>query len=49
MALQIEGRFTKEEIFELYANQIYLGNRGTFAIHGLARPRGVISARMFAT
>lgn len=34
MALQIEGRFTKEEIFELYANQIYLGNRGTFAIHG---------------
>jgi penicillin-binding protein 1B len=35
MALQLEQRFTKEQIFELYANQVYLGNRGSFAIHGL--------------
>jgi penicillin-binding protein 1B len=34
MALELEGRFTKQQIFELYANQIYLGNRGSFAIHG---------------
>jgi penicillin-binding protein 1B len=34
MALLLEHRFTKQEIFELYANQIYLGNRGSFAIHG---------------
>jgi penicillin-binding protein 1B len=34
VALQLEQRFTKEQIFELYANQIYLGNRGSFAIHG---------------
>ena len=36
VALQLEQRFTKEEIFELYANEIYLGNRGSFAIHGFA-------------
>ena len=34
MALVIENRFTKEEIFELYCNEVYLGNRGSFAIHG---------------
>lgn len=34
MALLLEQRFTKEQIFELYANQVYLGNRGSFAIHG---------------
>jgi penicillin-binding protein 1B len=34
VALQLERRFTKEKIFELYANQIYLGNRGSFAIRG---------------
>jgi penicillin-binding protein 1B len=34
MALELERRFTKRQIFELYANQIYLGNRGSFAIHG---------------
>jgi penicillin-binding protein 1B len=33
-ALQLEQRFTKQRIFELYANEIYLGNRGSFAIHG---------------
>lgn len=34
VALELEHRFTKAEIFELYANEIYLGNRGSFAIHG---------------
>jgi penicillin-binding protein 1B len=34
MALILEHRFNKAEIFELYANEIYLGNRGSFAIHG---------------
>ena len=29
LSVQIERRFTKEQIFELYANQIYLG-RGTY-------------------
>lgn len=34
MALILEHRFSKERILELYANEVYLGNRGSFAIHG---------------
>jgi penicillin-binding protein 1B len=36
VSLELEHRFTKQQIFELYANEIYLGNRGSFAIHGFA-------------
>jgi penicillin-binding protein 1B len=34
VALQLEQRFSKQQIFEFYANEIYLGNRGSFAIRG---------------
>ena len=34
MAAEIDERFSKQQIFELYANEIYLGNRGSFAIRG---------------
>jgi penicillin-binding protein 1B len=34
VALELEHRFTKKEIFEFYANEVYLGNRGSFAIRG---------------
>jgi len=34
MALEIDQRFSKQQIFELYANEVYLGNRGSFAIRG---------------
>ncbi len=34
MALLLEHRFTKQQIFELYANEVYLGNRASFAIRG---------------
>ncbi|MFZ3200333.1 MAG: PBP1A family penicillin-binding protein [Candidatus Acidiferrales bacterium] len=34
MAAEIDNRFTKQQIFELYANDIYLGNRGSFVIRG---------------
>ena len=37
VALQLEHRFNKQQIFELYANEIYLGNRGSFAIHGFGQ------------
>ena len=36
VSIELEHRFTKKEIFELYANEIYLGNRGSFAIHGFS-------------
>lgn len=34
MAYELDQRFSKQQIFELYANDIYLGNRGSFAIRG---------------
>ena len=34
MTLHLEERLSKEEIFETYANQIYLGRRGTYNING---------------
>ncbi len=34
VALELEQRFSKQQIFELYANEVYLGNRGSFAIRG---------------
>lgn len=34
ISFQLEHRFTKQQIFEMYANQINLGQRGSFAING---------------
>ena len=34
ITFQLEHRFTKKQIFELYANQINLGQRGSFSING---------------
>jgi penicillin-binding protein 1B len=34
ITLQLESRFTKKEIFAMYANEINLGQRGSFAING---------------
>jgi penicillin-binding protein 1B len=34
VAFHLEHRFTKKQIFELYANQVPLGQRGSFAING---------------
>ena len=31
---QLESRFSKQQIFEMYANQINLGQRGSYAING---------------
>ena len=35
MALVLDWRFTKDQILELYMNEIVLGQRGPFAIHGV--------------
>lgn len=34
IAFQLESRYSKQEIFTLYANEIPLGQRGSFAING---------------
>ena len=34
ITFQLEARFNKQQIFEMYANQINLGQRGSFAING---------------
>ena len=34
ITLHLEQKLTKKEIFEYYANSIYLGQRGSFSIHG---------------
>ncbi len=36
LALVLETRASKDEILELYLNEVYLGQRGSFAIHGVA-------------
>ena len=36
MAMILEIKATKNEILELYLNDVYLGHRGSFALHGVA-------------
>ena len=36
MAIVLETKATKAEILELYLNDVYLGHRGSFALHGVA-------------
>ena len=36
IALELEQKFSKEQIFEFYANRVDLGQRGSFTISGLA-------------
>ncbi len=43
MALILEQRLTKQQIFTMYANEMYLGHRGSFAINGF----GEAAARYF--
>ena len=36
IAVELEQKFSKEEIFEFYANRVDLGQRGSFTISGFA-------------
>jgi penicillin-binding protein 1B len=36
MSLVLERRASKDEILEMYLNDVYLGQRGSFAVHGVA-------------
>ncbi len=37
ITLELEQKLTKKEIFEYYSNQISLGQRGSFSIHGFGQ------------
>ncbi|MGC1494012.1 MAG: PBP1A family penicillin-binding protein, partial [Candidatus Acidiferrum sp.] len=39
VSMELEQRFNKQQIFELYANEVYLGNRGSFGIRGFSEAR----------
>lgn len=45
ITLQLEQKLTKEQIFEYYANQVDLGQRKSFAIHGFGEAAQVYFAR----
>jgi penicillin-binding protein 1B len=36
LSFELEQRFSKQQIFEMYANEVYLGNRGSFGIRGFS-------------
>ncbi len=36
MSIVLERRLTKDQILELYLNDVYLGQRGSFSVHGMA-------------
>lgn len=48
ITLHIEQKLTKEQIFEFYANGIYLGQHGSFSIHGFAEAAQVFLGKDLA-
>ncbi len=45
LSVVLETRATKDEILELYLNDVYLGQRGSYAIHGVAEASRVFFGR----
>lgn len=41
-AILLERKYDKERIFELYANEVYLGQRSSFAIHGFGEAAALV-------
>ena len=37
IAIELEQKLNKQQIFELYANQVYLGQRGSYSHQRLRR------------
>lgn len=49
IALYLEHKLTKQQIFEDYCNMVYLGNQGTFSINGLAKQHVPISTKTYTS
>lgn len=45
MSVVLETKATKDEILELYLNDVYLGHRGSFALHGVAEASKIYFAK----
>ena len=45
MALVLDFRYTKDQIFELYLNETVMGQRGPFAIHGVGEASRIFFAK----
>ena len=45
MALVLERRLSKDQILELYLNDVWLGQRGSFAVHGVAEASRLFFAK----
>ena len=41
LAVILESRTSKEDILELYLNEVYLGQRGSFGIHGVGQAASI--------
>ena len=46
IALEMEQKFSKQQIFEFYANRVDLGQRGSFTISGFAQASKLISIKI---
>ncbi len=42
LSMQLEHSLSKQQIFETYANQVYLGRSGTYSIHGFGESAQVL-------
>jgi penicillin-binding protein 1B len=45
MALILERKLTKDQILELYLNDVWLGQRGSYAVHGVAEASRLFFAK----
>ena len=45
MSLILERRLSKDQILELYLNDVWLGQRGSFAVHGVAEASRLFFAK----
>jgi penicillin-binding protein 1B len=48
ISAHLERKLSKQQIFEYYANQIYLGRRGTFSVHGFGEAARVYFSKDLA-